>query len=68
MVSIHPLSIEAISPTCIVITLLALAVGIHPLSIEAISPTVDTRSQEQKRFYVSILCQSRLFLLPGSAK
>ncbi len=39
-------------------------VGIHPLSIEAISPTPRYDGGTFKKGGVSILCQSRLFLLP----
>ncbi len=39
--------------------------GIHPLSIEAISPTSYQSAGHHWRLRVSILCQSRLFLLPG---
>ncbi len=37
--------------------------SIHPLSIEAISPTNNRARSTNEEFLVSILCQSRLFLL-----
>ena len=40
--------------------------GIHPLSIEAISPTLIEFSFGVQKNFVSILCQSRLFLLQAS--
>ncbi len=39
---IHPLSIEAISPTGQCKAFFIQHLGIHPLSIEAISPTQDS--------------------------
>ncbi len=87
---IHPLSIEAISPTLWHRRhaewdhpypssvnrgyfsygfnghkLWPVEHGIHPLSIEAISPTTQDAGIQPRRQLVSILCQSRLFLLPG---
>ncbi len=87
---IHPLSIEAISPThrtgnrgsnwneypssvnrgyfsyfgsmCCPRTW---SESIHPLSIEAISPTWERLCTIIRAYRVSILCQSRLFLLLG---
>ncbi len=64
---IHPLSIEAISPTRTNrFFFRTWYKGIHPLSIEAISPTRELISLKREVKMVSILCQSRLFLLPGS--
>ncbi len=60
---IHPLSIEAISPTRSNGRYNAVLPGIHPLSIEAISPTICDLKFWSTRIRVSILCQSRLFLL-----
>ncbi len=43
-------------------------ISIHPLSIEAISPTSSARQRCGGRAPVSILCQSRLFLLQCDPK
>ncbi len=62
--SIHPLSIEAISPTRrLDPSYRGVVPSIHPLSIEAISPTQKKWTSFRPMYYVSILCQSRLFLL-----